>query len=93
MTADIFISRTEGGGVEVSVIKRGLSSGPAQKYNAVEQAEEVLLALGFDAELVNRQLNTLADMPPSTLLKFPEMEINTETLRTLGFTAAAFQAA
>ena len=93
MTADIFINRTEGGGVEVSVIKRGLSSGPAQKYNAVEQAQAVLVAFGFDVELVNRQLNTLADMPPSTLLKFPETEIDTKTLRTMGFAAAAFQAA
>jgi hypothetical protein len=93
MKADIFISKTEGGGVEISVVKQGLSSGPAHKYNAVEQAEAVLLAFGFDAELVNRQLKTLSDMPPSTLLKFPETEIATDTLRSLGFTAAAFQAA
>jgi hypothetical protein len=93
MRADIFISKTEGGGVEISVVKHGLSSGPAHKYNAVEQAEAVLLALGFDAELVNRQLKALIDMPPSTLLKFPETEIAIDTLRSLGFTAAAFQAA
>jgi hypothetical protein len=35
MRAQVFIDQTEGGFVEVSVVKHGLSSGAGHKYNAV----------------------------------------------------------
>jgi hypothetical protein len=93
MRADIFINKTEGGGVEILVVQHGLSSGAAHKYRAFGEAEAVLLALGFHAELVDRQLRALSDTPPSVLLRFPEAEIADVILRSLGFTAAAFHAA
>jgi len=43
MKADIYIDKTEGGGVEISVVKHGLSSGAANKYNAIEKARAVLV--------------------------------------------------
>ncbi len=53
MRAQVFIDQTEGGFVEVSVVKHGLCSGAGHKYNAVGEAKAVLLAFGFDAGLVD----------------------------------------
>ena len=60
MTADIFINRTEGDGVEISVVKHGLSSGAAHRYDTVEKARAVLLKFGFDPEVIDHQLRTLS---------------------------------
>jgi len=93
MRADIFIDKTAGGGVEVSVVKHGLSSGDAHKYHTFDKARAVLVTLGFDVELIDRQLTTLSKAPPGFLLRFPAAEIADEVLRSLGFTAAAFRTA
>jgi hypothetical protein len=93
MTADVFIDKTEGNGVEISVVKHGLSSGAAHKYDTVEKARAVLVRFGLDPEQVDRQLTTLSKMPPSFLLRFPAAEIADDLLRSLEFTAASFQAA
>jgi len=90
MTAEVFIDQTTGGLVEVSVVRRGLSSGVGQKYHAIGKAKAVLLAFGFDSGLVDRQLSKLSETPPSVLLRFPMAEIADEVLRSLGFKAAAF---
>jgi hypothetical protein len=92
MRADVFIDRTEGDGVEISVVKYGLSSGAAHRYDTVEKARAVLVKLRFDPELVDRQLRNLSKVPPSFLLRFPEAEIADEVLQSLDFTAAVFQA-
>jgi hypothetical protein len=93
MRADVFISRTEGDGVEISVVKHGLSSGATHRYDTAEKARAVLVKFGFVPELIDRQLRTLSKLPPSILLRFPETEIADEVLRSLEFTAAVFQAA
>ena len=93
MTADIFINKTEGDGVEISVVKHSLSSGAAHRYDTVEKARAVLFKFGFDPEVIDHQLRTLAKVPPSFLLRFPTAEIADEVLRSLEFTAALFQAA
>ncbi len=92
MRADIFIDKTEGGGIEISVVRDGLSSGAAHKYETVEKARSVLVTFGLDPELIDRQLRILSKVPPSFLLRFPATDIGDDTLRSLGFTAAAFQA-
>ena len=83
MTAEVFIDKTEGDGVEISVVKHGQSAGAAHRYDTVDKARAVLLKFGFVPELIDRQLRTL----------FPEAEIADEVLRSLEFTAAIFQAA
>ena len=93
MRAQVFIHHTEGGFVEVSVVKQGLSSGAGHKYNAVGEAKAVLLAFGFDAGLVDHQLGVLAETAPCVLLRFPVVDIANDVLRSFGFTAAIFQAA
>jgi hypothetical protein len=93
MTADVFVDKTEGDRVEISVVKHGLSSGVAHKYDTFEQARAVLVKFGFDRELIDRQLRTLSKAPPSFLLRFPTVEIADEVLRSLNFKAAVFQAA
>jgi hypothetical protein len=93
MKADIFIDKTEGGSIEISVVRDGLSSGAARKYDTVEKARSVLVTFGFDLELIDRQLQFLSKVPPSFLLRFPSAEIADDILRSLGFTAAAFHAA
>jgi len=93
MRADIFMDNTEGGGVQISVVQHGLSAGAAHKYDAVGKARTVLVAFGFDAAFIDRQLSVLSGMRPSVLLRFPVTEIPDEVLRSLGFTAAAFQVA
>ena len=93
MTADIFINKTEGDRVEISVVKHGLSSGAAHRYDTVEKARAVLFKLGFDPEAIDHQLRTLSKVQPSFLLRFPTAEIADEVLRSLEFTAAVFQAA
>jgi hypothetical protein len=92
MTVQVFIARSQGGFIEVSVIKEGLSSGPGRKYEAVK-ARGVLLAFGFDSGFVDRQLKCLSEMSPNILLKFPVVEISDVILTSLGFAAAAFTAA
>jgi hypothetical protein len=92
MRADVFIDRTEGDGVEISVVKQGLNSGTARKCNTVAKARAVLVTFGFTPELIDRQLRNLSKVPPSFLLRFPETEIADEVLRSLEFTAAVFQA-
>ena len=92
MRADVFIDKTEGEGVEISVVKHGLSSGAAQEYQTFEKARTVLVALRLDPELIDRQLTALSKLPPSVLLRFPAAEIADDVLRSLEFTAAAFQA-
>ena len=93
MTSDVFIDKTEGDGVEISVIKHSLRSGAAHRYDTVEKARAVLVKFGLDLELVDRQLRTPSKAPPSFLFRFPEAEIADEILRSLEFTAAVFQAA
>ena len=93
MTAEVFIDKTEGDGVEISVVKHGQSAGAAHRYDTVEKARAVLLKFGFVPELIDRQLRALPKLPPSVLLRFPEAEIADEVLRSLEFTAAIFQAA
>ena len=90
MRADVFIAKTEGEGVEISVVKHGLTSGAAHKYDTLEKARAVLVTLGLDADLTDCQLSK---MPPSVLLRFPPADIADDVLRSLRFTAAAFQAA
>ena len=75
MRADVFIDKTEGDGVEISVVKHGLSSGAAHRYDTVERARAILVKFGLDPELIDRQLGTLSKVPPSFLLRFPEAEI------------------
>ena len=41
----------------------------------------------------DRQLRFLSKVPPTVLLRFPSAEIADDISRSLGFTAAAFQAA
>jgi hypothetical protein len=91
MRAQVFIDHTTGGLVEVSVVKHGLSSGVGHKYHAIGKAKAVLLAFGFDAGLVDCQLEALSVTPPSVLLQFPVAEIADDVLRSFGFDAAAFQ--
>ena len=93
MKADIYIDKTEGGGVEISVVKQGLSSGAANKYDAIEKGRAVLVTFGLDADLIDHQLRNLSQTPPGFLLRFPAVEIDDDVLRSLEFTAAAFQAA
>jgi hypothetical protein len=93
MRADVFIDKTEGDAVEISVVKHGLSSGAAHRYETVEKARAVLVKFGLDPVLVDRQLRNLSKVPASFLLRFPEAEIADEHLRSLEFTAAVFQAA
>jgi len=93
MRADIFIDKTEGGGVEVSVVREGLTSGVAHKYDTVEKARSVLVAFGLDTQLIDHQIRSLSRVPPSFLLRFPSAEIADDVLRSLDFWAAAFQAA
>jgi len=93
MTAEVFIDKTEGDGVEISAVKHGQSAGAAHRYDTVDKARAVLLKFGFVPELIDRQLRTLSKLPPSVLLRFPEAEIADEVLRSLEFTAAIFQAA
>jgi len=92
MRADVFIDKTEGDAVEISVVKHGLSSGAAHRYDTIEKARTVLVRLGLAPELIDRQLRALSKVPPSFLLRFPEAEIADEVLRSLEFTAAVFQA-
>ena len=89
MRAQVFIDHTEGGLVEVSVVKHGLSSGAGHRYNAVGEAKAVLLAFGFDAGLVDHQLGVLSGMPPSVLLRFPVAEIADDVLRSFRFKTGA----
>ncbi len=93
MRADVFIDRTEGDGVEVSVVKHGLSSGAAHRYDSAERARAVLVKFGLDRDVIDYQLRILAKVPPSFLPRFPAVEIADEVLRALKFTAAIFQAA
>jgi hypothetical protein len=93
MRADVFIHRTEGGGVEISVVKHGLTSGAARRYDTAEKARAILVKFGLAPELIDRQLRTLSKMRPCYLLRFPDAEIADEILRSLEFTAAVFQAA
>ena len=93
MRKDVFIDKTEGDGLEISVVKRGLSSGAAHRYDTAEKAKAVLVKFGLAPQLIDRQLRTLSNVPPSFLLRFPEAEIADEVLRSLEFTAAVFQAA
>lgn len=90
MRAQVFIDQTTGGLVEVSVVKHGLSSGVGRKCHAIGRAKAVLLAFGFDAGLVDRQLATLSVTPPSVLLRLPVAEIADDVLRSFGFEAAVF---
>jgi len=55
--------------------------------------QEELVTFGLDAYLIDHQLRTLSKTPPGFLLRFPAVEIDDDVLRSLGFTAAAFQAA
>jgi hypothetical protein len=93
MKAQVFIARSEGGIVEVSVVRKGLSSGPGRKYKAIESVKDVLLEFGFDPAMIERELSNLSTTPPSVLLKFPETEIPDDALASLGFAGAAFTAA
>jgi hypothetical protein len=93
MKADVFISKTESGGVEISVVRQGLSSGAAHKYEGVDKAKAVLLAFGFDEALVVRQLNTFSETAPSVLLRFPPVDIADDVLESREFKAASFRAA
>jgi hypothetical protein len=93
MRADVFISQTESGGVEISVVKHGLSSGAAHKYDTSQKAREVLLAFRLDPATVDRQLEILSRTPPSVLVRFQTAEIVDDVLGSLGFKAAAFMAA
>ena len=93
MRADVFIDKTEGDGIEISVVKYGLSSGAAHRYDTAEKARAVLVKFGLDHDLIDHQLRTLSEVPPSFLLRFPATEIADEVLRSLEFTAAVFQAA
>jgi hypothetical protein len=93
MTADVFMSRTASGGVDLSVVKHGLSSGAARKYDSQQKARSVLLAFGIDVGMVDRQLEILSDMPSSVLVRFPTLDIADDILGSLGFKAAAFMAA
>lgn len=56
MRADVFIDKTEGDAVEISVVKHGLSSGAAHRYDTIEKARAVLVKLGLAPELIDRQL-------------------------------------
>jgi hypothetical protein len=71
LKADIFIHKTEGGSIEISVVRDGLSSGAAHKDDTVEKARSVLITFGLDSELIDRQLRYFSKVPPSFLLRFP----------------------
>jgi hypothetical protein len=80
MRADVFIDKTEGGGVEISVVKDGLSLGAAHRYDTAEKARAGLVKFGFDPRLIDHPLRTLSKVPPSFLLTFPVAEKADEVL-------------
>ena len=90
MRADIFIDKTEGGGVEISVVRDGLTSGVAHKYDTVQKARLVLVQFGLDPLLIDGQLRSRSRVPPCFLLRFPAAEIADDILRSLRFTAVIF---
>jgi len=92
MRADIYIDKTQGGSVEISVVRDGLSSGVDRRYDTVEKARSVLVKFGLDPILIDHHLRSLTRVPPSFLLRFPAAEIADDILRSLGFRAAAFHA-
>src|SRR5579862_8282621 len=69
MRADIFIDPTQGEGLEISVVKHRLSPGIPHRYQTFEKARTVLVSLGFEAELIERQLRAFAQLPPRTFRK------------------------
>jgi hypothetical protein len=71
-------------------VRFGLHTVVGHKYHAIGKAKAVLLAFGFDAGLVDCQLEALSVTPPSVLLRFPVAEIADDVLRSFGFKAAAF---
>jgi hypothetical protein len=89
MRAEVFIDQSEGGVAEISVVKHGLSFGPARKYRTVEEAMAVLFVFGFDRGLVGRQFSALSEMSPHALLRFPVADIADDVLRSFGFLAAS----
>jgi len=93
MRADVFITRTKSGGVDISVVKQGLSSGAARKYDTSQKAREILLAFRIDVAMVDRQLEILSRPRPNVLVNLPTTEIANDVLGSLGFKAAAFMAA
>ena len=92
MKVQVFITQSEGGFVEVSVVKEGLSSGPGHKYENGEKARRVLEALGFPPDVVEQKLRSLSQTPPSVLLKFAPSEIADDVLASQGFAGAALTA-
>ena len=81
MRADVFISQTESGGVEISVVKHGLVL--ALHDHTSQKAREVLLAFRIDAATVDRQLGVLSKKPPSVSVRFPTAEIVDDLLGSL----------
>jgi hypothetical protein len=93
MRAEVFIDQSEGGVVEITVVKHGLSSGAARKYRTVQEAKAVLLVFGFDSGLVDRQFARLSEVSPQVLVRFPVTDIVDDVLRSFRFMAATFRAA
>ena len=71
MKAQVFITQSEGGIIEVSVVREGLSSGAGHKYKGVEEARAVLLEFGFDPAMVDHQLRYLAECSQAYCSDFP----------------------
>ena len=69
--ADIFIDKTEGGSIEISVVRHGLSSGAAHKYDTIEKARSVLIKFGLDPILIDHHLRSLSRVPPSFFAQVP----------------------
>jgi hypothetical protein len=88
MIAEVLINRNKNGLIEVSVLRKGMSSGAVQTYPTTEEAKATLAALGFPEALINERIRALWQAPVDGLLRFPESEIQDEILRSHGFKAA-----
>jgi len=71
MRAQVFIHHTEGGCVEVSVVKHGLSSGAGHKYNAFGEAKAIFWHSDLTRGWLIINSESLQRCPQAHCLAFP----------------------
>jgi hypothetical protein len=89
MQVQVSINKMNSGRMQVFVrrVAPSASTGPVVTYRKEAEIRKVLTAFGFSQDVINGQLEILAELGPNESLRFPESDIPVEALHAHGYAA------
>jgi len=85
MLVNITLTRSKNGGIQIYAANSNLNPMPVMNYDSIDQVRGVLGAFGYPEQVIDKQMELLAEFGPEESLPLPAIEVPEETLWEHGF--------